>query len=123
MEVRPPGAGDYRPDVLDRARHNCVIPVTLRFLAPHKPEHHPAMIAAFTVPDEPEPGLLSVRDDTVRAVHLTLLKPDGSAKADTAPSKFIVGSPHGLPNCSGSGKRSPPRHRRQVADVVVDHAE
>ena len=66
------------------------------------------MIAAFTVPDEPEPGLLSVRDDTVRAVHLTLLKPDGSAKADTAPSKFIVGSPHGLPIVLAPANDLPP---------------
>ena len=75
----------------------CVIPSTLRFLAPHKPDHHPAMIAAFSVPDEPEPGVLRVRDDGVGAVHLTLLKQDGSAKADTEPTKIVVGSPHGLP--------------------------
>jgi hypothetical protein len=76
---------------------NCAIPSTLRFLAPRKPEHHPAMVAAFTVPNEPEPGLLRVRDDAVGAVHLTLLKSDGSAKADVETSKIIVGSPHGLP--------------------------
>jgi hypothetical protein len=30
-------------------------------------------------------------------VHLTLLKPDGSGKAETAKSKLIIGSPTGLP--------------------------
>jgi Toprim domain len=76
---------------------NCAIPSTLRFLTPSKPNYHPAMIAAFTMPDEPEPGLLQVHDDTVGAVHLTFLKLDGSGKADAELNKIVVGSPHGLP--------------------------
>jgi Zn ribbon nucleic-acid-binding protein len=76
---------------------NCAIPPTLRFLAQRKPEYHPAMIAAFAMPDEPEPGLLRIDDDAVGAVHLTFLKPDGSAKANTETTKIVVGSPHGLP--------------------------
>ena len=35
------------------------------------------MIAAFGLPDEPEPGILAPPRN-VTAVHLTLLKPDGS---------------------------------------------
>jgi Toprim domain len=70
------------------------LPATLAFLAPSKPEHHPAMIAAFAVPDEPEPGVLGEARD-VNAVHLTLLKPDGSGKADVTPTKLFIGSPHG----------------------------
>jgi hypothetical protein len=76
---------------------NCAVPSTLRFLRPSKPDYHPAMIAAFTMPDEPEPGLLRVHDDAVGAVHLTFLKPDGSGKADAEITKIVVGSPHGLP--------------------------
>jgi hypothetical protein len=76
---------------------NCAVPSTLRFLTPSKPDHHPAMIAAFTMPDEPEPGLLRVHDDAVGAVHLTFLKLDGSGKVDADITKIVVGSPHGLP--------------------------
>jgi hypothetical protein len=69
-----------------------LIPNTLAFLPAAKPEHHPAMIAAFGVCDEPEPGL--VRGPVnVNSVHLTLLKPDGSGKAKTDRSKLIVGRP------------------------------
>jgi Toprim domain len=69
---------------------------TLGFLPPLKPEHHPALIAAFAVVDEPEPGLLG-KPQHVTAIHLTLLKPDGSDKANVKPNKITVGSPLGLP--------------------------
>jgi hypothetical protein len=69
---------------------------TLGFLPPLKPEHHPALIAAFAVVDEPEPGLLGAPQN-VGAVHLTLLKPDGSGKVDVKPNKLTIGSPLGLP--------------------------
>lgn len=72
-------------------------PATLRFLPPSKPEHHPAMIAPFVIPAEPEPGVLAIDAEAVRAVHLTLLKPDGSDKADIEPNKIIVGSVPGTP--------------------------
>lgn len=72
------------------------LPTTLAFLPPLKPEHHPAMIAAFALVDEPEPGVLGKPHD-VGSVHLTLLRPDGSDKADTKPGKLIIGSPRGLP--------------------------
>jgi hypothetical protein len=65
----------------------------LAFLPPPKPSHHPAMIAAFGLPHEIEPGVLNAPRDVV-AVHLTLLKPDGSGKADVPdgkPSKIVVG--------------------------------
>ena len=50
------------------------IPATVGFLPPQKAEHHPAMIAAFALANEPEPGLLSIHEDEVCGVHLTLLK-------------------------------------------------
>ncbi|MEZ2144930.1 toprim domain-containing protein [Bradyrhizobium sp. DN5] len=74
----------------------CPLPPTLWFLAPRKPEHHPAMIAAFALPHEVEPGLLG-EPRGVEAVHLTLLKPDGSGKADVDEPKIVVGSPGSLP--------------------------
>jgi hypothetical protein len=56
------------------------LPATLRFLSPTKPEYHPAMIAPFGIPEEPEPGLLAIDGGAVRGGHLTLLVPDGSAR-------------------------------------------
>jgi hypothetical protein len=74
----------------------CPLPATLGFLPPFKPEHSPALIAAFGLPDEPEPGVLAPPHN-VTAVHLTLLKPDGSGKVDAPKTKLIVGSPGALP--------------------------
>ncbi|MGX1352999.1 hypothetical protein AB7M49_006608 [Bradyrhizobium elkanii] len=74
----------------------CPLPATLGFLPPRKPEHHAAMVAAFALPDEIEPGVLSAPRN-VTAVHLTLLKPDGGGKAEVEPNKIIVGSPGDLP--------------------------
>src|SRR5262249_4796397 len=61
-----------------------------------KPEHHPAMIAAFALVDEPEPGIVGKPQD-VGAVHLTLLKPDGNDKAEIDQPKIIVGNPLARP--------------------------
>ena len=75
----------------------CALPATLAYLPPSKPGHHPAMIVAYGIPDEPEPGLLDIAESKVTAVQLTLLKPDGRDKADVKPNKLTVGSPTGLP--------------------------
>jgi hypothetical protein len=72
------------------------IPATLAFLPPTKPEYFPALIAAFGFPDEREPGVLAAPRG-VDAVHLTLLKPDGSGKADVEKPKLIIGRPLGRP--------------------------
>ena len=73
----------------------CALPPTLAFL-PARGKHPPAMIAAFGLCEEPEPGLI-VPPCNVEAVHLTKLKPDGSGKADIREPKIIVGSPGNLP--------------------------
>jgi hypothetical protein len=92
-----PGEGSvvahYARDV---RRYEGSLPPTLRFLPPHKREHFPAMIGAFGFVDEPEPGLI-LPPYRVEAVHLTLLRPDGSGKADVKPNKLVVGSPRGCP--------------------------
>jgi hypothetical protein len=72
-----------------------VIPKTLAFLPPSRPEHHPAMIAAYALVDEPEPAVLSSPRD-VSAVHLTLLRPEGG-KAVVEQPKLTVASPLGRP--------------------------
>ncbi|MGX1320500.1 hypothetical protein AB7M17_003953 [Bradyrhizobium sp. USDA 377] len=72
----------------------CALPSTLGFL-PGNGQYHPAMIAAFGVPDEIEPGVLAA-PRKVEAVHLTKLKDDGTGKAempDGKSSKIIVGRP------------------------------
>jgi hypothetical protein len=53
------------------------VPSTLRFLAPTN-VHAPTMVAAFGMPDEPEPGVIRTAGDQIRGVHLTRLLPDGS---------------------------------------------
>ena len=74
----------------------CPLPPTLGFLPSRGPDRHPAMIASFGICEEPEPGVI-IAPPNVQAVHLTLLRPDGSGKADTKPNKIMVGSPSGLP--------------------------
>jgi Toprim domain len=72
-------------------------PATIRFLRPRKPGHHPAMVVAFGLPIEPEPGVLDIADDAVRGVPLTLLRPDGSGKAKAIPNKLTIGTCSGVP--------------------------
>jgi Toprim domain len=93
---RRPIAGTIAETYL-RSRHiMCPLPVTLAFLPSRKREHDPAMIAAFALCDEPEPGVVG-EPRGVNAVHLTLLKPDGSGKAAGDKPKIIVGRPLGRP--------------------------
>jgi phage/plasmid primase-like uncharacterized protein len=63
---------------------------TLRYL-PCAGDHPHALIAAFGLPDEPEPGLLRIPDAAVRAVHLTRLDPAGTKRLKTDDAKIIVG--------------------------------
>src|SRR5262249_19675677 len=94
---RRPITGSIAEKYLHEARGIiCPLPPTLAFLSPAKLEQHPAMIAAFAMVDEPEPGVLG-RPRDVGSVHLTLLRADGSGKADAQPNKVIVGSPLGHP--------------------------
>jgi hypothetical protein len=74
----------------------CTLPSTLAFLPVLKREHHPAMISAFGICDEVEPGIIAVPRE-IAAIHLTLLKTDGSGKAEIEPNKIMIGSPGGKP--------------------------
>ena len=69
---------------------------TLGFLPAHG-EHGPAMIAAFGVPHEPEPGSLAIADDAVRGVHVTRLALDGMGKAGSDTDKIMIGMSVGSP--------------------------
>ena len=94
---RRPLAGSIAEQYLRGARnYSGLLPPTLAFMPARKSDQHPAMIAAFALVDEPEPGQLG-KPTEVGSVHLTLLKPDGSGKASTKPDKLIIGSPVGKP--------------------------
>ena len=67
------------------------IPSTLRYLRPRKAGHHHAMIAAVGVASEVEQDAYTITDETLVAVHLTLLQPDGSGKAEVHSDKLIIG--------------------------------
>jgi hypothetical protein len=69
------------------------LPSTLGFL-PARDDYPPAMIAAFGMARETEPGILVIGNDDVTGVHITKLKPDGSDKACVAEdesAKLTVG--------------------------------
>ena len=73
----------------------CALPPTLAFLRASE-QYPPAMIAAFAIPREIEPGILG-EPRRVESVHLTELKLDGTGKADAEKPKKIIGSPGALP--------------------------
>jgi hypothetical protein len=72
------------------------IPTTLGYLPP-RGEHGAAMIAAFGIGSEPEPGQLVIADADVQGVHITKLKTDGSGKAGTDADKIMIGMSIGSP--------------------------
>jgi Toprim domain len=96
---RQPGVGSIVERYLRSRGITCPLPGTLAYLRPARPDHHPAMIAAFGIPDEPELGVLRLPPMRLGGVHLTLLKPDGSGKARNADghSKLTIGVGHDLP--------------------------
>jgi hypothetical protein len=92
---RRPIQGTIGETYLRKRGITCALPSTLGFLPP-RGEHHPAMIAAFAMCDEPEPGIVG-EPRGVNAVHLTRLLPDGSGKAEVDKPKLFIGSPMGRP--------------------------
>jgi hypothetical protein len=94
---RQPIAGTIAETYLREARgYQGPIPSTLSFL-PASDDHAPAMIAAFGLADESEPGSISLADHAVRGVHVTKLAPDGSGKAGSDKDKIIIGKCLGSP--------------------------
>jgi hypothetical protein len=71
-------------------------PATLRSL-PGTDNHAPAMIAAFGMADEPDPGDLMISPQAFRGVHITKLLPDGSWRLDDEKAKFMIGHSAGSP--------------------------
>ena len=93
--LRQPAVGSPVETYLRGRRFAGAIPLTIGYL-PARGEHLHAMIAAFALPNELEPGELGA-PLSVASVHLTKLKPDGSDRVRDEKGKIIVGSPSGLP--------------------------
>jgi len=93
--LRQPVAGSPAETYLRGRGYTGAIPPTLSYL-PARGEYVHAMISAFTLPNEVEPGVLGA-PTTVGSVHLTKLLPDGSDRIRQHKGKIIVGSPSGLP--------------------------
>jgi len=74
------------------------LPGTLRFL-PARNGYPPALIGAFGIPAEPEPGTLAIAPAAVVGVHLTRLKFDGSGKheREDEPAKIMLARSRGWP--------------------------
>jgi hypothetical protein len=77
-------------------RYRGPLPATLGFL-PARGKHGPAMIAAFGMPGELDPGRIAIADHAVRGVHITRLAPDGSGKAGIEADKIMLGTSLGAP--------------------------
>jgi hypothetical protein len=73
------------------------VPATVRFLPSGAKNPYPAMITAFGIALEPEPGRLTISSEAVGGVHLTYLQPDGGGKAPIDPVKRMIGKIKGLP--------------------------
>ena len=64
-------------------------PDVLAFLESY--EGLPAMVALFGIFAEFEPGRLKIEPQKIEAIHLTLLRPDGTDKADIKTNKKTIG--------------------------------
>ncbi len=88
---REPIVGSVAERYLREARgYGGAIPATLAFL-PARGDRPPALIAAFGMASDPEPGGRAIADDAVMAVQLVKLKPDGSGNANLQPVKITRG--------------------------------
>jgi hypothetical protein len=90
---RLPVAGTLAETYLRRTRgYRSVIPATLGFL-PSRAGYPPAMIAAYGLATEPEPGTLAMREDAVRALHLTRLRADATRMDKITLGRGLKGAP------------------------------
>jgi len=94
---RKPIAGMIAERYLRETRGiHCPLPATLGFLPAHG-EYPPAMIAAFGLAHETEPGALAIANDAVRGVHITRLLHDGSDRERGDLAKIMIGHSTGSP--------------------------
>jgi hypothetical protein len=93
---RRPIAGTIAERYLrEKRKYSGPLPPTLGFL-PGSNDYPPAMIAAYGLVDEPEPGVLG-EPRNIPAVHLTRLLRDGSDRERGDKAKISIGRPLGHP--------------------------
>ena len=93
---RPIVGTDAERYLRDARGYDGPLPATLRFL-PARGDHGPAMLAAFGMAIEPEPGHIEIDPRGLCGVHITRLAPDGTGKAGTNADKIMVGLSAGSP--------------------------
>src|SRR5262249_41031524 len=84
-----PIAGTVAESYLRGRGITSALPGTLGFLLA-KGDYPPALIAAFGIPSDPEPGALTIAHTDVVGVHITRLKADGSGKDECKPAKIMI---------------------------------
>lgn len=95
--ARQPLRGTIAEKYLREARaYNGALPPTLGFL-PARDGYPPAMIAAFGISDEPEPGVMTLPEPIIKGVHLTRLAPNGSDRDRSEKAKIMIGRSKGWP--------------------------
>jgi hypothetical protein len=85
-----PAAGSVVETYLRARGYHGPIPATVRYL-PRNGAWPPALIAAYGMATEVEPGRLAIADDAVVGVHLIKLKPDGSDRLREDGAKITIG--------------------------------
>jgi Toprim domain len=94
---RRPIAGSIAGTYLRKKRGiRCPLPATLGFLPAYR-DYPPAMIAAFGLAHEVEPGIVGISDGDIIGVHLTRLLPDGSDRERGDQAKIMIGHSTGWP--------------------------
>jgi hypothetical protein len=93
---RRPIIGTPAERYLQRRGYVGPLPPTLAYL-PARGEYPHALIAAFGIPTEPEPGELAIADTAVLGVHITRLEPDGTDRERGDGAKIMVGRSAGWP--------------------------
>lgn len=90
-------AGTPAETYLRVARHYAGdLPSTLRYLKPLD-QYPGAMVAAFGMARDDEPGLLAIAPEEIAGIHLTRIRADGTGKAGTESDKIMIGSSAGSP--------------------------
>jgi hypothetical protein len=85
--------------VREGRRYHGPLPATLAYL-PARGDYPHALIAAFGLPTEPEPGELAIADAAVLSVHITRLVPDGSDRERCKGAKIRSAAPPAGRSCS-----------------------
>jgi hypothetical protein len=95
--ISQPIKGTPAERYLRAKRKLAIIPDTVRFL-PAKGAFPPAMIVAYGLPAEPEPGRYApLPASKVLAIHITRLLPDGSDRDRSDGAKHMIASPGSCP--------------------------